>query len=107
MRAIADAAWEEAIGKSTTLRLKHGLQVLNLEDVTYEQAEKDAAFARSLVERIDAVARDGLSHDDELTLDILRWQAVATVEGIRHYWLPFVVTPYSGGLSSDCTRRST
>lgn len=97
VKEIADAAWQESLSQSVSLRLKHQQPIEEFPDITLEQAEKDAASARAMITRIDAIPRQNLDHEDALTLDIIRWEAESRVEAAKYYWLSFSVTPYVAG----------
>jgi len=99
VKEIADADWQQTLEQNIFLRLKYGLPIRTLPDLSPEQAGKDADYARSLIRKIDAVPQQKLDHEDALTLDILRWQAQNAVEAQKHYWLAFPITPYVAGQS--------
>ena len=87
VKEIADAAWQESLSQSVSLRLKRQQPIEEFPDITLAQAEKDAASARALITRIDAIPRRNLDHEDALTLDIIRWEADSRVEAAKYYWL--------------------
>ncbi|MGE0133018.1 MAG: DUF885 family protein [Blastocatellales bacterium] len=99
VKEIADADWRHTLDQNIFLRLKYGLPIKKLPDLSPEQADKDDDYARSLIRKIDAVPKRNLDHEDALTLEILRWQAQSAVEGRKYYWLAFPVTPYVVGRS--------
>ncbi len=99
VKEIADADWQYTLEQNIFLRLKYGLPIKKLPDISVEQAGRDADYARSLIRKIDAVPKQRLDHEDALTLDILRWQAQNAVEEQKYYWLMFPVTPYVAGQS--------
>jgi len=103
VKQIADADWQHSLERSFYFRFKYGLPINKLADLTVEQARQDADYARSLIRKIDVIAKPGpnpgLDHEDVLTLEILRWQAENTIEAEKYYWLAFPITPYVGGQS--------
>lgn len=80
--------------RSPMLRLRQGLAVDQLPDLSEAQAERDAAFGRSLAERIARIDAKALAHEDWLTLEILRWEVDDLIE-TRFDRLAFQVLPYS------------
>ncbi len=96
--AVEDEVWQYTIEHQNMLRLKLGLPITKLPLVSFEQARKDADFAKSILDKIDAIPIDSLSHEEWLSLELLRWQANTTVEGLPYYWLSFSVTPYASPL---------
>jgi uncharacterized protein (DUF885 family) len=98
LRQAMDAVWERALADSLYLRLKHGLPIAKLPDLSYERAAADVAFARSVLERLSQVRREELDREEELSLDILAWDLAMAVEGHEFFWLGFPVTPYSSPL---------
>lgn len=77
------------------LRLKLGLPVERLPDVSLTQDERDAARAQALLARLVPVAPSELSHEETLSLDVLRRQLEARTEAPRLHWFSFPVTPYA------------
>ena len=104
--ALADEAWERVLDRSTFLQLKHGLLVRELPDWTEEQAAADVAFARGMLERIEAVPAEDLADADRLTLEMLRWDAERAIEGEPYYWLFSPVTPYIAGSSLNFVHQA-
>jgi len=80
---------------SLFLRLKFGLPIERLPDVSLAKEESDAAQAGALLARLGPVVPSDLSHEETLSLDILRRQLGALTEAPRFHWLGFPVTPYA------------
>ena len=92
----AGAMYSEFIlRESPSLRVRMGLPVEDLPDLSLAKAEKDAAFGRSVLAVLDTVPKTGLTHEEELSADILRREATQLVDGPSRYWLTFPVTPYT------------
>lgn len=91
----ADEYWAFLVRESPTIRLREGLPIERLPDVSLAHAEADAAFGKSLLGRLAAVKSGELSHEEELTLSVLRREAGNLVEEPSRYWLTFPVTPYN------------
>ena len=94
LATVVDEVWDRTIERSPFLRLREGLRVTEIPELDYARAEEDATYAQSIVDRIDAIDLSALPHDELLTAQILRWQSVMEVEGLRYYWLNSFMTPY-------------
>jgi uncharacterized protein (DUF885 family) len=97
---VADAYWKHEFERDVGLRLKYGLPVERLPEVSQRDEDAEAAFARQILERLREIKREELQPEQALTLDILRWKAGNTAEGARFYWLAFPVTPYSSPITA-------
>jgi uncharacterized protein (DUF885 family) len=93
-----DQVWERTLADSLHLRLKLGLPIEKLPDLSYARAEADTAFAREVLERLSEVDRRELAWEEVLSLDSLAWQLEMAVEGHRFHWLAFPITPYASPL---------
>src|SRR5437773_1339614 len=96
---VADAYWKHELERDVALRVKYGLPVERLPEVSQQDEDAEAAFARQILERLREVKREELQPEQALTLDILRFKAGNTAEGARFYWLAFPVTPYSSPIT--------
>lgn len=102
--ALAQEYWQRLLDESPALRLKEGLPVTRLPDVSHEHAEASAEWARGFLERLDDV--DPATFDEtgdpepRLTHRVLAWEARQIVDGLPHFWHRFQVTPYSSGLNT-------
>ncbi len=76
-------------------RSKFGIPTHHLPDVSYAHAQWNAEFGRSIVQRLDRLDTTGLSEDDRLTFEILRWENQLAVDGLPYFWYRFQVAPYS------------
>jgi len=92
--ALADELAKFRLERSPLLRLRQGLTVERLPDLSPAQAQRDGAFGRSFLDRLRRIDPKSLSHEDSLTREILRWEAEDLAE-IRFDELPFLVLPYS------------
>jgi uncharacterized protein (DUF885 family) len=77
------------------LRLREGLPVDRLPDVSAAHAARAAAFGRSLLDRLAKIDETTLSHQDWITLEILRWDAAGLARDPKFDSLDFQVLPYS------------
>lgn len=94
LETLVEEVMDRAVERSPMLRIRAGLPVTELPPFDYGRAEEDAAFAQSVLDRLDAIDSEALEHDDLLTAEVLRWQAAMEVEGLQYYWLQSLVTPY-------------
>jgi uncharacterized protein (DUF885 family) len=92
LQRIADDAWQHWLAHDIQLREKFGLPIEHLPDVTFAQAQRDAAFARTILRRLDAVRP--ANEDERLTAAVVRWQAEGDVANVPLFWYRFPVTPY-------------
>lgn len=90
-------AWAHALEQNPYLLNRQGTLVSEFPDLTPTQAAEQVAWSRRMLERIDALPRQEMSHEDELTLECLRWDNQIVVEGEPWYWHQFAITPYSAG----------
>jgi uncharacterized protein (DUF885 family) len=79
--------------ESLPLRTRRGLPIESLPDLSLAKAERDGAFGRSLVDSLSKVRAVDLTHEQELSLEILRKEGRALAEAPGQYWLTFPVTP--------------
>ena len=95
LKEVGDDYWEFMLEESVYLRMKHGLEIQELPDITFPHAKYQASFTKSILERLNDVKVKELSHEESITLEILKWEAQNFMEGLKFYWLYFPVTPYS------------
>jgi uncharacterized protein (DUF885 family) len=91
----ADDYWEFVERENLNIRVHEGLPVEHLPDISFEHLRANAEFARSLQKRLSAVAESELSHEEQLTVAILREEARVLVDAPERYWLTFPETPYA------------
>jgi len=96
---VGDALFAWMKDDSLYLRVRLGLRVERLPEITLAKAEKDAAKAEAMLAQLQKVKPEELSHEQELSLDVLRLRLSAVVDSLRFYWLGFPVTPYSTPLN--------
>jgi uncharacterized protein (DUF885 family) len=81
--------------RSLTLRLRLGLPIDELPDISEERLIADARYGASLAEKLRGLREHELTHDESLSLDMLREEARELSEARRDYWLTFPVTPHA------------
>jgi uncharacterized protein (DUF885 family) len=90
--------WDFLLKRSVALRLRIGLPIDELPDLSEERARVDASYGGSLLERLRGIREHELSHEESLSLAMLRAQARELADSHRDYWLTFPVTPYASPL---------
>jgi uncharacterized protein (DUF885 family) len=92
---LADAYWQHRLEQDVSSRSELGLPIERLPDISYAQAEREAAFAKSLLEQLDRIDANALSEDDRITLAVLQHLQQETIDGLPHFYLQWLVTPYA------------
>jgi len=83
------------------LRVRAGLPLERLPDLTVAHVEGEATRARAVVRAIDLLVPTELSPDEWSTSRILRFEMVQRIEGARFQWLQFsAITPYASPLGA-------
>jgi uncharacterized protein (DUF885 family) len=83
---------------SLFLRLKRGLVVDRLPDLSPARAEARVARAQALLSRLEELPEASLAGEERWSHAMLRRKLRHEVEAHRHYWLGFAVTPYASPL---------
>ncbi len=95
LKAIADDYWKHQLEETLYLRLKFGLPVEKLPDISPEGDQKETAFAQSILDRLAKINATTLNDEDSISYDLLKWENSASVEAHSYFWLMSPVTPYS------------
>jgi len=82
---IVDDYWRHELDDNVASQIKFGIPTHHLPDVSYAHAQWNAEFARSIVQRLDRLDTTGLSEDDRLTFEILRWENQLAVDGLPYF----------------------
>jgi uncharacterized protein (DUF885 family) len=98
LTAIADDVWERRVAEDLAIRAKLGLPVEQMPDPSYEKALADAAAAKAILIRLDAIDESSLTAEERVLLRSLRWQQKLVVEGLDHFYLRSQVTPYASAV---------
>jgi len=80
---------------SLYLRMKFGLPIDRLPDISLAKEEADARFAARWLTRLGEVRPSDLDEDEALSLDILRRQLGVVRDAPHFHGLAFPVTPYA------------
>lgn len=94
VREVGDAYLQVLTRDVPMRRLKLGLPIEKLPDVTLAAEERDAREASGLLSRLAPVKRSELTHEEGLSLDVLTRQLTLRVEAPRSFYYRFQVTPY-------------
>jgi uncharacterized protein (DUF885 family) len=86
-------AMQHRLDREPGLRLQHGLPVERLKDFSEEGFRKEVSFERALLDRLARIKPS--SHEDELTLEVLRWELEQNILLADHLDLQFLVTPHA------------
>lgn len=95
--AVAAAAadyWQHQLDEGIYQRLRVGLPIERLPDLSPEHVEQEAAWARALRARLAPIDEATLAEGDRLTLALLRDQAEEAIAAPRTFWHLFLITPY-------------
>ena len=87
--------WARIQKDNLALRLRLGLPIESLPDISLGKVESNAVFGRDILTRLEKVNEAELTHEEQLSLWILREEAREQVEAPGYYWLTFPVTPYA------------
>lgn len=98
LAALADRVWQHQTERDGGARLRAGLPVLHLPDMSEAGARADAAFWRQVSVTLRRIPGATLSADEVVTRDMLAWQAARAVEEERFYWYPSMISPYAASL---------
>lgn len=99
VRDVGDAYLQILTRENPSRRLKLGLPIETLPDVTLAGQEAAAREAEALLRRLEPVKPAELSHEESLSVDVLRRQLTNRVKAPSLFYFGFQVTPYSSPLS--------
>lgn len=100
VREVGEAWLQVLTRDNPARRLKLGLPIEKLPGVTLADEERTAAEAKALLNRLQPVKREELTHEEDLTLDVLRRQLKNQVDAPKSFYYRFQVTPYLSPLST-------
>ena len=98
LKKTGDDYWQFMLDESIYLRYKYGLKIEKLPDSSFQHAQYQADFAASVLDRLQEINIDELSHEEWISLEILRWEMQNIKDGLQYYWLSVPVTPYASPL---------
>lgn len=94
VREVGDGYLQVLTRDNPSRRLKLGLPIEKLPDVTLAGEERDAREASGLLARLGPVKPAELTHEESLSLDVLTRQLTLRMESQKHFFYRFQVTPY-------------
>lgn len=97
--ALADELLEHWRATSAQIQFQSNLPVTQIEDLTFDQARKDAEFSRAALLRLRAIDLSKLPEDRWVLARLLEHTYDQGAHAAEDYWLTFAVTPYSGAMS--------
>lgn len=100
LQTIADDAWQYWLGRDITLQAKVGVAVEQLPDITFDAAERDAAFSRAILRRLEDV--QPADEEERLTIEVLRWGSQRAIDDVALFWYRSPVTPNRTPLFNVC-----
>ena len=95
--SLAAEAYQRNFDQNPFEQVRSGRLISRLPDITEAQVAENIAFAKSLLARLATIPENGLSHQDTLTAEVLRWDSEIAVASEPFYWLTFPYTPYVAG----------
>lgn len=94
---LAERYWQYELQIDYGLRSQVGLPVETIRPITLEAADRDAAFAQTVLGGLAPIDAEHLDHDHWLTYRTLRFLASNDVARRKYFWLAQQATPYAGG----------
>jgi len=94
---LADELLEHMRASSSYVQFLSNVPVTQIEDLTPEEAQKEADFHRAALARLKAVKIADLPQEQWLLSRLLEHTYDQGQHAAEDYWLNFAVTPYSGG----------
>lgn len=76
-------------------RFRSGAPMDELPDLSEKNAKADGAFAAHILIELKKIRPAELTHEEQLTLKILRWQADLDQEFAKYYWVEIGASAYS------------
>lgn len=93
--ALTNEFMLQLLQETPYLQMMAGQKVLEMPDISFAGAQKYAADAEELLKRLQQIAPEQLSHDDQMTYEMFLGLLESTIEAPEHFWNYFNVTPYT------------
>ena len=97
--ALGDELLERWRVTNAQIRFQSNLPVTQIEDLTFDEAQKEADFNRAALTRLQAIDLSGLSEDRWVLVRLLEHSYEQGTHAAEDYWLNFAVTPYNGAMN--------
>lgn len=103
--AIANDLLAQLEDTRAYVRLRSGLQVRQFDDMGFEAVQREAAFNRSMLDRVNQALQSDLPYESWLLAGTLRQRFATRARADEDYWFEFSVTPYGGGTAVSGMHR--
>jgi len=100
IKQIGDEYYEWLKKDNIELRMKLGLKIEQLPDMTEAFMKKRAARANAILERLKQVRLEEINHDEFLSLDVLQCRLRDIIEEHRFFWFFFPHPWYLNGVNN-------
>lgn len=94
LREVADDIWKHQL-EAPEARLEQSLPIDSLPRWSYAKAQADGAFAQDALKKLDTIKQANLTHEEALTLGVLRWHVSNGIQEPKFFWLCSPVTPFT------------
>ena len=92
---LEDRVRQRNLDSEIFLRIKHGLPIYQLPDISRGHAEDEVRFAETVLAELKQIPLENLGDAQRNTREILHWWAQITIDGLPFHGLPFLGIPYS------------
>jgi uncharacterized protein (DUF885 family) len=96
--ALADALWARILERQVDLAMRYGRPVTQLPTLSLATAAEDAAFARTLLARLDSVSPPPIGSEAWSLAAVVRWGAQTMVDDLQFFWFQNPISPYANVL---------
>jgi len=100
LKQVAEEYWQHELQESLYLRIKFGLPITDLPEPTLEDAKREAAFCKNILEKLQLVDPKEIDHEVFLSLEILKWECSQVVDLLPYFKFSSPITPYASSLST-------
>ena len=96
---IADQYWQHLLEEDVFERMRFGLPIHDLPEISESKTKSNVAFAQHLLAELRKIDTPSLTHDETITRELVAWQCGSTIDRARFYWLQSSITPYASSIS--------
>lgn len=100
VKNISDAYWQRELSENLYLRIQFGMPISELTDISYGSARSRLNFSSTLYGQLKRAKKTELSHEELLTLKLLEWELLNTMQSFQFFWLNSPVTPYASPINT-------
>ncbi|MEE2775429.1 MAG: DUF885 domain-containing protein [Acidobacteriota bacterium] len=94
LERLFDDVWQRSLEQSVLLRVREGLAVVALDDLTHAGFLADLERSMEWLERLEAIDLSAVDRKQALGAEALRWRLETALEGERWFWHEGFLTPY-------------